>query len=130
MTAEVEGVEGGVSARDGFVLELSIDTKTEAGARQLADLFRTQLETAIATKLDREQSALLMHSFRISAEANRMALNFSLTKEELEQRMREMQTSPRAFSSPSAAPAPKSNAPRTVKIYGLDDGVREIPLKP
>jgi hypothetical protein len=130
MAAEVEGVEAGLSARDGFVLELSIDTKTEAAARQLAELFTTQMQAAIATKLDREQSAILMHSFRISSEGNRMALNFSLTKEELEQRMREMQTAPRAFTSPSQAPAPKSNTPRTVKIYGLDEGVREIPLKP
>lgn len=132
IAAEVEGVEAGVSARDGFVLELSIDTKTEAAAQQLAQLLSSQLETALATKLDREQSAILMRSFRIGSAGNQMALNFSLTKEELEQRMREMQTSRRAFTSPSPAPAPapKSNTPRTVKIYGLDDGVREIPLKP
>jgi len=130
MTAEIEGVEGGVSTRDGFVLELSIDTKTEAAARQLTQLFTTQMETAIATKLNREQSAILMRSFHISSEGNRMALNFSLTKEELEQRMREMQTSPRAFTSQAPAPAPPSNTPRTIKIYGLDEGVREIPVKP
>ena len=130
MAAEVEGVEAGISARDGFVLELSIDTKTEAAARQLAQLLSSQVETALATKLDREQSAILMRSFRISSEGNRMALNFSLSKDELEQRMREMQSSPRAFTSPSPAPAPKSNTPRTVKIYGLDEGVREIPLQP
>jgi hypothetical protein len=130
MTAEIDGVEGGVSTRDGFVLELSIDTKTEAAARQLTQLFTKQMETAIATKLNREQSAILMRSFHISSEGNRMALNFSLTKEELEQRMREMQTSPRAFTSQSPAPEPKSNTPRTIKIYGLDEGVREIPVKP
>jgi hypothetical protein len=132
MAAEVEGVEAGVSARDGFVLELSIDTKTEAAARQLAQLLTTQMETALATKLDREQSAILMRSLRINSEGNRMALNFSLSKEELEQRMREMQTAPRAFTSPGPgpAPAPKSSTPRSVKIYGLDEGVREIPLKP
>jgi hypothetical protein len=134
MAAEVEGVEAGVSARDGFVLELSIDTKTEAAARQLAQLLTTQMETALATKLDREQSAILMRSLRINSEGNRMALNFSLSKEELEQRMREMQTAPRAFTSPgpgpAPAPAPKSSTPRSVKIYGLDEGVREIPLKP
>jgi hypothetical protein len=132
LAAEVEGVEGGLSARDGFVLELSIDTKTEAAARQLAQFFTTQMETAIATKLDREQSAILMRSFHISSEGNRMALNFSLSKEELEQRMREMQTSPRAVTSqaPAPAPAPKSSAPGTVKIYGSDGSVREIPMKP
>jgi hypothetical protein len=130
MAAEVEGIEAGISARDGFVLELSIDTKTEGAARQLAQLLSSQMETALATKLDREQSAILMRSFRISSEGNRMALNFSLSKDELEQRMREMQSSPRAFTSPSPAPAPKSNTPRTVKIYGLDEGVREIPLQP
>lgn len=130
MAAEVEGVEGGVSTRDGFVLELSIDTKTEAAARQLTQLFTTQMETVIATKLNREQSAILMRSFHISSEGNRMALNFSLSKEELEQRMREMQTSPRAVTSQAPAPEPKSNSPRTIKIYGLDEGVREIPVKP
>jgi hypothetical protein len=130
IAAEVEGVEAGISARDGFVLELSIDTKTEAAAQQLAQLLSTQLETALATKLDSQQSAILMRSFHIGSAGNQMALNFSLTKEELEQRMREMQTSRRAFTPPSPAPAPKSNTPRSVKIYGLDDGVREIPLKP
>jgi hypothetical protein len=132
LAAEVEGVEAGISARDGFAVELSIDTKTEAAARQLAQLISSQLETALATKLDREQSAILMRSFRIGTAGNQVALNFSLTKEELEQRIREMQTSRRAFTppSPAPAPAPKSNTPRTVKIYGLDDGVREIPLKP
>jgi hypothetical protein len=130
MAAEVEGVEAGVSARDGFVFDLSIDTKTEAAARQLAQLLSTQMETALATKLDREQSAILMRSFRISSEGNRAALNFSLSKDELEQQMRKMQSSPGAFTSPSPAPAPKSNTPRTVKIYGLDEGVREIPWKP
>jgi hypothetical protein len=57
-----------------------------------------------------------------------MGMNVSLTKEELEQQMRTMQNSPRAFA-PAPAPEPKPNTPRTVKIYGLDDGVREIPLK-
>ena len=131
IAAEVEGVEAGISARDGFVLELSIDTKTEAGAQQLAQLLSTQLETALATKLDREQSAILMRSLRIGSAGNQMALNFTLTKEELEQRIREMQTSRRALAPPpSPSPAPKSNTPRSVKIYGLDEGVREIPLKP
>jgi hypothetical protein len=57
-----------------------------------------------------------------------MGMNVSLTKDELEQQMRTMQNSPRAFA-PAPAPEPKPNTPRTVKIYGLDDGVREIPLK-
>ena len=118
MTAEVEGVEGGVSTRDGFVLELSIDTKTEAAARQMAQLFTTQMETAIATKLDREQSAILMRSFRISSEGNRMALNFSLSKEELEQRMREMQTSPALSLRRPRRPRPNQTLRGRLKSMG------------
>jgi hypothetical protein len=128
IAADIEGMEASVSLRDGFALQVSLNTKTEEAARQLAQLLTTQMQTTMATKLDSQQAAELMRNFRISAEGTRMGMNVSLTKDELEQQMRTMQNSPRAFA-PAPAPEPKPNTPRTVKIYGLDDGVREIPLK-
>jgi hypothetical protein len=156
LASEIDGLDLGVAVRDGFNMEISLATKTEAEAQAISQLFLTQMQAAAATKLDAAKTAALWKNVKVGAEGNRMLVQVAMTKEELKENMRLMQEqrASQAASqltshangtpdSPIASAQPPMNSPqpptvstqpaappkpRVVKIYGLDDQVREVPL--
>lgn len=145
--SEIEGVDFGISAKTGFDLDFSLDTKTEAGAQALTKLLMTQMQSAVNAKMDSKKAVDFWHKVKVDAAGNRMEMQIALTKEELrenilmmqQQKIGGVQTASGAAGhgmaamngqAVAAAPAPKPAGPRIVRIYGLDDGVREIKLDP
>ncbi len=146
--SEIEGVDFGLSARTGFNFDFGLNTKTEAGARALTQLLMTQMQAAVNGKLKGEKAADFWRKVKVGTDGKRMELQIALTKEELQENIHMMQeqrashTSGKtaiagltpgaaAGASPrAAAPPPKPAGPRVIKIYGLDEGTREIKLDP
>ncbi len=154
--SEVEGLDLGLAVRDGFNMDISLATKTEAGAEALAQLFATQMQSAVNAKLDGQKAQDFWSKVKMGADGKRIQVQIAMTKEELRENIRlaQEQRAPQTSGKPSVAawvmpgngsaaltvggpkpvtkaqpPAPaKPPAPRVVKIYGLDDGVREIQL--
>jgi hypothetical protein len=98
------------------------------------------------------EAAEAVHKLKLAAEGTQLRASLSLTREEFERSLQTMQARPerrsmRARSSGSAAPRsarptaqpttqppaqfttqPPPPPPGKIRIYGLDEGVREIPL--
>ena len=145
--SEVEGLDVGLAARDAFNLDLSLATKTEAGAQMFAQLLSSQMQSAMAAKMDDQTAAETLKRVKVSANGRSMQIQIAMTKDELLENMRRMQEQrsnggtrlargPAAMGSsamttastlaPAEPPAPPK--PRVIKIYGLDDGTKEIQL--
>ena len=154
--SEIEGLDMGFALREGFHMNITLATKTEAGAQSLSQLLSMQMQSAVAGKLDAQKTADFWRKVQVSADGKRIQVQVALTKEELQENSRMMQEqraslasarpSGGSISASAAMPAaaqqsaptravavqqlapPKPPQPRTIKIYGLDDGVREIHL--
>ena len=122
MASEIKGIETGISVHDGFNLEMTLATRSPETAAMLSELVSTQVRQATAGKLDNQQAAEFLRALRIDSEGDRMRVKLALTKEEMERQIRTMQS--------ARATKVEDTAPKTIKIFGLDDGVREIPLSP
>ena len=158
--AEIEGLDLGLAVHDGFNMDISLATKTEVGAQSLAQLLTAQMQTAVGSKMDAAKAADFWRKVKVGADGRRMQVQIALTKEELQENIRLMQqqraasqtsvastsssaapaavrittpggTTPITVSQPQAVSQPAGPPkPRSIKIYGLDDGVREIQLDP
>ncbi len=138
--SEIEGLDLGLAVRDGFNMDISLATKSEAGAEALAQLLATQMQSAVNAKLDGQKAQDFWRKVKMGAVGKSMQVQISMTKEELQenirlaQEQRASQPALQVAGGPSARPAimpappPKPSGPRVVKIYGLDDGVRELRL--
>ncbi len=138
----VDTVEFAISARDGFTLDADLVTKDPTSAQLFASMVSAALAAQIANA-QTPQAAELARKLQITNTGNRLEMHVALTKEEVQEQIRLAQEArARALANPpvvgpngiglrsSARPAEpvKPAGPRKVKIYGLDDGVKEIPL--
>ena len=150
--SEIEGLDFGLAARDAFNLNIAMTTKTNAGALMFAQLISSQLQSAIAAKMDDQQAAEALKRITVNTNGNTMQIQIAMSKEELQDNMRRMQeqrgkggvrlagrqpalgvtttASATANSTTAAVPTapPALPKPRVIKIYGLDDGDKEIQL--
>jgi hypothetical protein len=130
--SDIRGIEAGFAFREGFNLELSLMTKDTEAAHELAQLLSGQLQLAMLSQLDNQQATELARKLQVTSEGSRMRVTLALSKEEMDRQIQLMQTARTAGPAPKPAPKaePPSSHPGTVRIYGLDDGVREIPVGP
>lgn len=153
-TSQVETLEMGLSVQEGLKLEVNLGTKSDATAQLFAGLLTTQLEAA-AAQPGNTQAVEMLKKIQVGTQGNRLSLNVSLSKDELEQQIQLAQAArfkPQARRSANSAVRPSTGsltpqsepissqpssekakpaepqAPRKVRIFGLDDGVREIAL--
>jgi hypothetical protein len=163
--SQLDALEMGLALRDGLKLNLSLLAKSEATVQMLAGLLGSQLQMMAAQQGSNPEAADVLKRLNVAAQGNRLSVSVSMTKEELDQQIRKIQTArlnPRALnprpaadgvsgaksdvtiSPPPAnrsaqtsvaqpanqpAPAPAElQGPRKVRIFGLEGGVKEIPL--
>lgn len=129
LAADIKGLDFGMSLRDAFKLELSLATNSAEAAQRLAQMITAQMQLAAAGKLNSQQTAEMIRKMQITADGNKVSLRVEATREEVERKIRDMQKAP-MFGLSGRKPAPPPPAPGTIKIYGLEGGVREIPAEP
>jgi hypothetical protein len=132
--SDIKAVEAGLSVHDGLHLDVSVSTKSPETAQMLAGLVSQQLRQFPAGTVD-EQTAELMRKVQVDSEGERARLTLALSKEELERQIQAAQTNralaaaaPRPVATVTTIPKEEDRGPKTIKILGLDDGIREIPL--
>jgi hypothetical protein len=133
MLEEIAGVEVGLSIRDGMDLDLSILTKTPKVAEQLRERAAQQLQAVLASRASAQlgdgQATDFLRRVQLSAAGNRLRVKMTMTQAEVDRQIRMMRASaaaPKREMAVRAAPEPRPSP--KIRIYGLDDGVREIPL--
>jgi len=145
LASQLDGVELGASLKEGLRLDFAITAKTEATAQMMVALVTAQMQMA-ANNPNTPQAAEFLDKLQVSAQGARMTMHVALSQEELDRQMqavqsarmagvqRRSQPSGTAATVPSESkplvPQPEAPGPRKIRIVGLDDGVREIPLAP
>ena len=129
MSSDITGLEFGMAFRDAFKLELSLATKSAEAAQRFAQMLTAQLQLGMAGKLNNRQAAEMMRKMQITADGNKVGFRIEASREEVERTIREMQKAP-PFGLTGRKPAPAPPSPGTLKVYGMEGGVREIPAEP
>ncbi len=142
LAGQIKGVDLGFAVRDGFQFEMSLAAESEAVAARLTQLLSEKIALAQAQSPETAEAA---RKLRIGTEGNRMRVSLALTKDEFEHNLRTFQATRLAAATASARPAASSQsqpatpaqprtaqsppaAPGKIRIYGLDEGVREIQM--
>jgi len=123
LEVEAEGFDGAVSVRDGLQLDGSI----EAGSPDQA--------AAIAENLRQSMPSLpsIVRAMQVSVESHRVMLNLQVTRNELTAGMRQTEIPATILAAPLPKPAVEETVPigpQVIRIFGLDEGPREIVMPP
>ena len=129
MTSDINGLELGMAFRDGFKLELSLATNSPEAAQRFAQMLTAQMKLGMAGKVNAQQAAEMMRKLQITTDGNKVSFRVEASREEVERKIQEMRKSP-SFGLAGRRPAPAPPAPGTLKVYGMEGGVREIPAEP
>jgi hypothetical protein len=125
------GFEAGLSVRDGLQLDIRIMTEAEASAKRLGSELGKILKLAAKDRAGDPGFAELEKKIKIAAEGPDVRLTLRLSPIELEKNAR-LFRAPRPEPKPALAAAPPPPPPPAamIRIEGLDEGTREIPLPP
>jgi len=144
--AEIEQIELGFTYRDAMGINMSYTLASEATAKKFAQFYSTLARNITPAQASQRMGFDLIRRSQVSSEGNRALLHISLTRENAAQLFETALTSlnPLTFTAPgdgqvpSFNPAasvtsspksePESTTPKKIKIYGLEDGVKEIPV--
>lgn len=119
--ADARSFEAGVSTRDGLQLEASLEAESDRAAADAAANLRRTIPALpeIARNL---QIAVDGHTVTVGLDLSQIQLAASLRPKVVEP------PKPAPVAVPEPPPEPKG--PQIIRIFGLDDGVREIVLPP
>jgi len=133
--SQIKGIDFGLAVREGFQFELSLATADDAAASQMAQLFATQVQMALAAKADTPEVVDMAQKLKIDSLGNRMRVSLALPKEEFAALLQAAQAA-EAARTQAAATAPPTPPPASrpakpinpgkITIYGLDGGPRVI----
>ncbi|MBZ5674143.1 MAG: hypothetical protein LAP61_07840 [Acidobacteriia bacterium] len=130
--ADAEGFEGGVSLEGGLKLKAAFTTSSEEAADQLVETLKGMLVSM----------PLATRGIEIGIDQNHVTLSMAVTEQQLAAGLKTSapvvakagpQPKPQAEPKPepvTAAPVvAKPAAPQVIRIYGLDEGTREIVMR-
>jgi hypothetical protein len=137
--SEARGFEAGISLRNGLMADVSFLFPTEPEARNMASEFSKLMKAAIKDKLGGPVMLDLERKLKVSADGAIAKISLRLTPQELEKNARIFAASRaqpqaamadiRPVVSPTSPATPKPE-PKVIRIEGLDEGTREIQMKP
>ncbi len=117
---EADGFEGGVTLDAGLKLKATFLASSEEGANQLVETVkRTLISMPLATG-----------GIEVRVDQNNVTLSMAVTEQQLLAGLKT--TTPvvaNAAPKPEPVVAAKPAAPQVIRIYGLDEGTREIKMR-
>ncbi|MEO8657411.1 MAG: hypothetical protein ABI693_03030 [Bryobacteraceae bacterium] len=119
---DIQGMDLGVALGRGMAISLHLKSSTPAKAKEMNAALATLLSLAEMESGD-QQLKQLASRVRISADSNTVAVTFAMDAGELRESLRAV--SGRLRQSAATAPTPRR---MVIRIEGLDDGPREIPM--
>lgn len=134
---DVESLEAGLSFRDGMELQVNLGAKSPESAQNLAGGLQFLLGMAMARRQQETGVPDLTRNLQVVTDGELVRIALRLTETELEAGFREVAPSVMAALHPDSAPPERTTAPaavwpaaqkRIIRIYGLAEGVREVPL--
>jgi hypothetical protein len=80
-------------------------------------------------KLDAQQAAEFLRKMDITAEGNQIRVKFAMNQDEMDRAVALARKMNAASPNFALHPQPQRPEPGTIKIYGMPEGVREIPIE-
>ena len=138
--SDARSVEAGIALRNGLTADLAFIFPTEPEARKMASGLSNFFKALIKDKMGNAAMLDLEKRLKITADGAVARVSLRLNAQELAknarifaetQRQQPVQAAVAADLKPTVAvtPAPKPE-PKVIRIEGLDDGPREIQMKP
>jgi len=144
----VESVEAGLSFRDGMGVQVNLGTNSDEAARHLAAGLQMLLALTGSWQQERPEAAAIMRKLRIQPEGSRVQMAIHIDQKEMENGLRELRASWKAEpggnvdvraavqggesispSGPEMASVNKPPRKKVIRIYGLEEGPREVPYQ-
>jgi hypothetical protein len=130
-----QGMEFGLSFREGFALNVSLKTGSEALAKHMADQISSVIKLSLKDKPSNPALADMGKKLKVTAAGDLVTMNLHLTREEVERSTRLYQASVKTAPPKPLIPLdltvetpPKPPQKMVVKIDGLDGGPKELPF--
>jgi hypothetical protein len=150
LVSQVRNFSVGVAARRAFVMELQLQTTTPKAATQMLDMVKGVVAMAkMNVKPGEELPVNLDEVLELSAAGNLMKASLHLEQAQMDQLVARMSptgnsnakeekrsaptpapSAPVMAAKPVVAPKPVEPARKTVFIYGLPGGPKEVPVQP
>ena len=141
--AQTQGLEFGLSLRDGFALDYTLALGSNAAAKDMAGELARVVKLAVKDKLGDPALLDLEKKLKFTAQGSLTKLTVRLTQQELEKNARLFAASHQTPANslpaaglaqvrPAVKPQPPPPAPpekQVIRIEGLDGGPREIPYQ-
>jgi|CZKS01.1.fsa_nt_gi hypothetical protein len=132
--------EAGISLRNGLAADISLIFPSEPEARNMASEFSKLMKAAIKDKVGGPAMLDLEKRLKVTAQGTTAKISLRMTPQEFEKNAqifaatRQQPAIESADIKPAVAeatiPVPPKPAPQMIRIEGLDDGPREVRLKP
>jgi hypothetical protein len=134
--AEAQGFEAGVNLRAGLVADITLRFASDATAKRVTAELTRVMNMAAKDKSSGAQLQDIAKKLKFNADGAATKISLHLTPQELEKTVQAFAASHKASAQSAEnartitpAPAkPPPAKPAMIRIEGLDDGTREIPL--
>jgi 5-deoxy-D-glucuronate isomerase len=138
LQSDSRSFEAGISLKNGLVADISLIFPSEPEARSMVSEFSKLMKAAIKDKVGGPAMVDFEKRLKVAADGATAKISLRMTPQEFEKNAqlfaaaRQQQAVAAAEVKPpaEAVPAAPKAAPQMIKIDGLDDGPREIRLKP
>jgi hypothetical protein len=120
LSSESQGFEAGISVKDGLAIDVVLTWQTERGARTVAAKLNRMLKASTKDSAAPEYAALFQ-KLHISSEQTSVFITLRMNRQE---------TAASLKIPPVTTPNVHAAENRVIRIEGLDEGVREVVVKP
>lgn len=131
MTSEIRGIEAGVAFHDGLKLAINLSTKDAGSASKMVRSITAKLRSSMEGKVDAKQSAEFLRKMDITAQGSQIRLKFAMSQVEMDRAImlaQQMKAVAPEFT-PRLQQPPQRSDPGSFKVYGMPEGVVEIPVE-
>lgn len=128
---DLSGLEAGFSVRDGFGFQITLNTLTEAAAKEIGAQVLKLVRLAAKDKEMHPEFSGLDKKLKVAVDKTSVQLGLQLDQQDMARLAKAMEKNKMQRSGQAQAVlAPKPEPVRQViRIEGLDDGPREIPVQ-
>lgn len=138
LQSESRSFEAGVSLKNGLLADISLIFPSELEARNMVSEFSKLMKAAVKEKVGGPAMVDFEKRLKVAADGATARISLRMSPQDFEKnaqlfasaRQQQAVAAAQVKAAPEPAPVAPKAAPQMIKIDGLDDGPREIRLKP
>ncbi len=131
IASEIRGIEAGIALHDGLKLAINLSTKDAESADKMVRSITAKLRSSMTEKVEAKQAAEFLRKMDIAAQGNQIRVKFAMSQVEMDRAIALARKMRPAMPEFVLRPRPQPQRPDagTFKVYGMPEGVVEIPVE-